>query len=241
MAQLFAEEAPLAENRTRRNFVFMGYPFAPPLPRDDYAKVVAELQQELPIRFWYFLDEITTAELMRKIWRAILRAELCVFDVSGGNSNVAFELGLAVAANKRCLTLLKKGEPNPLGTADLGYAERLEYTSAATLKDSLRNFMLKQSSPARLLRDLSNSMSAEMALGQPDLLARLTTLLRAVFNSKRIKRPTAREIMGNNDALAGSALVALRANGVLTTEGATRGARWVFTSDWVYHDHEVMG
>ena len=61
---------------------------------------------------------------MRKIWRAILRADLCIFDISNGNPNVAFELGLAAAVGKPCITLLKTGEHNPLGAADLGYSER---------------------------------------------------------------------------------------------------------------------
>src|SRR6266545_4571640 len=94
---LFADERDIPDNGTRANFVFMGYPFDPPLPRDDYGAVVLELQDELPIRFWYFLDEVTTDEMMRKIWRAVLRVYLAVFDTTGGNPNVAFELGLAVA------------------------------------------------------------------------------------------------------------------------------------------------
>lgn len=67
MTQLFEDERRFPDNATRQNFVFMGYPYDPPLPADDYRSVVAELQTELPVRFWYFLDEITTAEMMRKI------------------------------------------------------------------------------------------------------------------------------------------------------------------------------
>ena len=47
----------------------------------DYNAVVKELQDEYPLRLWYFLDEVTTNELMRKIWRAILRSDLCIFDI----------------------------------------------------------------------------------------------------------------------------------------------------------------
>jgi nucleoside 2-deoxyribosyltransferase len=97
MASFFEAEKDVPENRRRQNFVFMAYPFTPALPAADYRAAVRALQSELPVRFWYFLDETTTAELMRKIWRAILRADLAVFDISDGNPNVAFELGLAVA------------------------------------------------------------------------------------------------------------------------------------------------
>jgi hypothetical protein len=73
---MFEDERNFPDNATRVNFVFMGYPFNPPLPPDDYSGVVSELQDELPVRFWYFLDEVTTEEMMRKIWRAILRSDL---------------------------------------------------------------------------------------------------------------------------------------------------------------------
>ena len=121
MAQMFEDEKKYPDNAKRENFVFLGYPYTPPLAQDDYRSAMKELENELPIRLWYFLDEITTQELMRKIWRAILRADLCFFDISNGNPNVSFELGMAVAITKPCITLLKTGEPNPLGGADMSY------------------------------------------------------------------------------------------------------------------------
>lgn len=109
VAQLFKEEKGFPDNAPRTNFVFLAYPYAPPLALDDYRALTRELEQELPLRLWYFLDEITTDELMRKVWRAILRCDLSVFDISRGNPNVAFELGLAVAAERPCITVLKAG------------------------------------------------------------------------------------------------------------------------------------
>jgi hypothetical protein len=74
MAQFFEEEKNYPDNARRTNFVFFAYPFTPPIPQEDYNAVVKELQSEYPLRLWYFLDEVTTQELMRKIWRAILSA-----------------------------------------------------------------------------------------------------------------------------------------------------------------------
>jgi len=62
MAQLFEDEKKYPDNRTRDNFIFLGYPYQPALPRDDYQRVIRDLQGELPVRLWYFLDEITTTE-----------------------------------------------------------------------------------------------------------------------------------------------------------------------------------
>lgn len=61
MAQLFEEEKKYRDNAPRTNFVFMAYPFAPPISQDDYNAVVKELQIEFPLRLWYFLDEAVAA------------------------------------------------------------------------------------------------------------------------------------------------------------------------------------
>lgn len=241
MAQMFKDEAGYPDNNPRQNFVFLGYPFNPPLAGDDYAAVVRELQQELPIRLWYFLDEITTDEMMRKIWRAILRSDLAIFDISGGNPNVAFELGLAVGRDKRCMTVLKAGEPNPLGSADLGYSERMEYSSAETLKARLRDLLTARSGALRLIDDVSYSITgADPTVTQEVVKERLRLLVTRLFNSKSVTKATATSLM-KSEGLATSAIAILRAKDVLQIEGAKRGARYVFTSSWVYHDHEVAG
>jgi hypothetical protein len=144
--------------------------------------------------------------MMRKIWRAILRADLAIFDISGGNPNVAFELGLAVSENKKCMTILKTGEANPLGSADLGYAERAEYSSAATLKDKLGDVVRSQLSGLRLLNSLSyDLLPAAADTDRPDLEKRLGELLLKVFENKQIQKRQATQILGG-DALATAAL-----------------------------------
>ncbi|HWY85752.1 MAG TPA: hypothetical protein VNX28_03455 [Gemmataceae bacterium] len=239
MAQLFQEEKNCAENNTRANLVFFAYPFTPPIPQEDYKAVLKELQDELALRLWYFLDEVTTQELMRKIWRAILQADLCIFDISGGNPNVALELGLAAAIGKSCITLLKNGAANPLGSADLGYSERVEYTSRENLKDKLKGLLTSKSSALRKLRDLGYAIQQDafnLTREQDEL--KLAKLVKHVFSHKRITKPDARKICGN-DKTATSSLSALREAGIMRVDGAKKGAKWVFTDQWVHHDHAV--
>ncbi|HUG00633.1 MAG TPA: hypothetical protein VML95_02085 [Longimicrobiales bacterium] len=241
MAQLFEDERKYPDNKARQNFVFLGYPYSPAIPADDYKAVVNELQDELPVRLWYFLDEVTTAEMMRKIWRAILRCDLAILDVSGGNPNVAFELGLAVAQTKRCITLLKTGEPNPLGAADLGYAERVEYSSAATLRERIRAFLLARSSALTLAYDVSYQLhDANLVQTRDQLEQQIRRVLHKVFEAKRITKTGATTILGDA-GLATTVLNKLREHDVLQVEGQKRGARWVFTDQWVHKDHEVAG
>jgi hypothetical protein len=174
---------------------------------------------------------------MRKIWRAILRADLCIFDITKGNPNVAFELGLAAAAGKRCITLLKTGEPNPLGTADLGYSERVEYSSRATLKAKLKQLLVTQSSALRDFYKLSYAILGNMLdVPREEHEQKLLELVTHVFLHKKIARTRARAIWGD-DKRAGKALDTLRNANVLQVQGQA----WVFTDRWVHHDHEVVG
>jgi hypothetical protein len=242
MAQFFEDEKKYPDNARRQNFVFFAYPFTPPIPQDDYNTVVKELQSELSLRLWYFLDEVTTQELMRKIWRAILRADLCLFDTTGGNPNVAFELGLAVAVGRPCITLVKQGGVNPLGSADLGYSERAEYTSRETLKAKLKQLLTAKPSAFRLLKSTSYAMQKgafDVAREQDEQA--LKEIVAHVFEHKKITKPHARTIVDDDDKRATLALNALREAGVLRVEGEKRGAAWVFTDTWVHLDHEVVG
>lgn len=240
MAQLYQAERTRPDNATRQNFVFMAYPFAPPIPRNDYDSVVKELQDEFPIRLWYFLDEVTTQELMRKIWRGILRADLCLFDISNGNPNVAFELGLAAATNKPCITLLKTGASNPLGAADLAYSERAEYTSRETLKAKLKQLLVSRSSALRLFKEISYALQPDtFDISREEDELRLIKLVKHIFLHKRISKANAGTILGDI-ARATLALNLLRDEGVLKVEGGRKFAKWVFADAWVHHDHEVV-
>src|SRR5438094_546788 len=64
--------------------------------------------------------------------------------------------------------------------------------------------------------------------------------MKHVFQHKKITKLTARRIVGDDNRTI-RALHVLRDGNVLRTEGAKRGATWVFTDKWVYHDHEVVG
>jgi len=241
MAQLFEDEKKYPDNQRRTNFVFFAYPFTPPIPQEDYNAVVRELQSEYPLRLWYFLDEVTTQELMRKIWRAILRSDLCIVDITKGNPNVAFELGLAAAIGKPCITLLKTGEENPLGGADLGYSERAEYSSRETLKAKLKQLLIAKSSALRLFNTISYAIQTDAYnITREQEEQKLIELVKHVFLYKKITKPKARAIVGD-DRRATIALNSLRSENVLRVEGAKKGAAWVLTESWVHHDHEVVG
>ncbi|HWG44988.1 MAG TPA: hypothetical protein VN688_19620 [Gemmataceae bacterium] len=152
---------------------------------------------------------------------------------------MAFELGLAAAVGKPCITLLKAGEQNPLGAADLGYSELAEYTSRDTLKTKLKQLLRAKSSPLRLFYDISYQMQHDaFNVTREQVEQDLSEIVKHVFQHKKIARPKAREIIGD-DKRATNVLNALRNGNVL--RWVKKGATWVFTDKWVYHDHEVVG
>jgi hypothetical protein len=242
MAQMFKDEKAYPDNEARKNFVFLAYPYSPPIALEDYRAVTKQIEDELPVRLWFFLDELTTNELMRKVWRAILRSNVGVFDISGGNPNVALELGLALGIDKSCISLLHTGNDNPLGRADLGYSERIEYSSAATLKQGLLRVLRSKCQGLRDINTLSYELISDaFPFGRDELEKRLLQTVNLVFKKRKTTRDEVRKIFDNNDSLAGTVLNGLRAKGVLTPEGARRHAKWVFGPLWVVHDHEVSG
>jgi hypothetical protein len=179
---------------------------------------------------------------MRKVWRAILRSDLAVFDISGGNPNVAFELGLAVAAYRPCVSLLKTGQDNPLGQADLGYSERAEYSSRETLKAVLRKILRRKSSAMRLANTVSYELiNDSFPFDRAELETRLVAVMNIVFRNKKTTRAGVRRVSDGDDYLTGLVLSSLRQHGVVQPEGARRHAKWVFGPSWVHHDHEVTG
>jgi nucleoside 2-deoxyribosyltransferase len=239
MAQMYAEEkrkqsSGTPSNAPKKNLVFFAYPYAPRLPRADYDQVVKNLEASLPVRIWYFDNEVEE-EMMRKIWRAILRCSLAIFDISDGNPNVAVELGLALAEGKPSLTLLMRGADNPLGRADLGYSERVEYSSAAELETQLRRLLSQHCAAIKVIAEIAETVAARNNVAtEAQIESRLLKLLNEVFKKKRITMVVARELM-EDDGLGTAAIKALKARHVLDQAGAARGrgAHYVFSEEWV--------
>jgi hypothetical protein len=238
MAQLFNEEKVNAENKKRNNFVFLAYPFNPPIDKCAYNKVVKAIEDKYPIRMWYFADEVTTNELMRKVWRAILRADLAIFDVSGGNANVALELGLALASEKNCLSILRSGSDNPLGRADLSYAERVEYDSLDQFCQRLEYIVTNHTACGRLITQVSDQLYHDSGFSKEQVFDKIRTILHRIFDRKFIKKVDAGPLI-DSAPLANSIIDALRINGVITLDGGRKGSKWKFTDSYITKDFMV--
>jgi hypothetical protein len=238
MAQLFLEEKGNPDNKKRNNFVFLAYPFIPPLEKVGYNEAVKSIEAKWPIRMWYFSDEVTTDELMRKVWRSILRADLAIFDVTGGNANVALELGLALASEKSCLSILKTGGDNPLGRADLSYAERVEYDSLPLFRENLEEIIIKYTSCGKLISQMADQLYHDSGLSREQMLERIRVVIQRIFERKFIKKSDAVTLLGGQD-LATRIINTLRENDVIVREGGKKASKWKFTDGYVNKDFMV--
>jgi hypothetical protein len=150
-------------------------------------------------------------------------------------------LGAAVAINRPCISLLKSGEANPLGGADLSYAERAEYTSAITLKEKLRTLLMNKTTAFRKIKEASyNIYDSAQNVTHDQLQTKICAVLIKIYKEKKITKKQAETIFEDR-WYADRALSKLREMDILQMEGTRRGAKWVFSENWVYHDHEVAG
>lgn len=148
---------------------------------------------------------------------------------------------MAVAIGKPCITLLKTGEPNPLGSADLGYSERSEYSSKATLKDVIRRLLIAKSSALRALDQLSYSLQSDhFKYDREELAKRLLTVANHVYRNKSITKAGVSKIVGGKKE-GGIVVNGLREAAILKMEGQRKAAKYIFGDAWVTHDHEVVG
>lgn len=95
-------------------------------------------------------DEITEpGAIVQQIWTGIRAAKVCVADLTGQNSNVMYELGLAHALHKPVVSLVQSMDDVPFdlkhlrqvvyGTQSVGWDEQLRMQLVAMLLGTLAN------------------------------------------------------------------------------------------------------
>ena len=87
--------APVAPVRPlRKRQVFIAYPYGS-INRKDYRGVFTQLGRAYDVNFVYADEKLTNRQIAEKIRRQIEGSDFSLFDISGWNANVAFELGIA--------------------------------------------------------------------------------------------------------------------------------------------------
>jgi hypothetical protein len=81
-------------------------------------------------------DVATGARLLNGILRNLLSAELVVADITGGNPNVLYELGIRHATNLPCIIMIHRGERPPF---DLTVTRYISYDFSIQAAEQARN------------------------------------------------------------------------------------------------------
>src|SRR5262245_37646719 len=122
--------------------IFVACPYSP-LPLSNYkttfkaVELSMERRHAYPVKF-HFSDEVITSDnILNKIEAAIKDSQACFFDITGLNTNVCIEFGLARGMGKDCRLLYKTAAglfgPKPALSeaqlpADLRGQDRLSYS-----------------------------------------------------------------------------------------------------------------
>jgi hypothetical protein len=115
------------------------------------------------------------------------------------------------------------------------------FLAVAALKDRLRAVLTTKGTAVRQIRDVAYHIYAgNKQVTHEQLQQHTLNVLKTVYLEKRINKQRAVQIFGERE-YADVAMNYLRQLDIIKVEGSRRGAVYVFSDHWVYHDHEVVG
>ena len=121
----------------KRNQVFVGMPFSTDFFNAYEFGIKIALENNLNKIVYRADNNIESKDIMCKICYEMQSSETLIFDVSGSNPNVMFELGLSYGLGKE--TILLK-DLNTKIISDLSNVEYIEYRHAKDIQDKLYQY-----------------------------------------------------------------------------------------------------
>ena len=157
-----------APRRTRQ--VFVAYPYGM-FDRADYRGVFTALGRLHDVKFIFADERITNLQVVEKIRLNIRLSDFALFDVSGWNANVAFELGMAYEMSGVdwyiCFNPDKNGRAEV--PSNIRGLDRIEWRGFAELREKIA-LLMEQWYPPAVGETLDNFVE--------DLKTRLAALAR---------------------------------------------------------------
>lgn len=180
-------------------------------PLDDYKKTFQAVAKSYGVEFKLADEQITNQHVLQKITNYIRDHEICLFDITGWNPNVALKLGIAVGLGRRYFILLNyKIDQNKDVPSDIKGIDRIQYSSNSELEAKLI-FLVKQ----ELSQRSDRSDSAFEALKNQ--------VLEALQTSPGLGLTKLSEIIREDKSLVQSTVRVLIQNGELQTSGQRKG------------------
>ena len=200
--------------RTRQ--VFVAYPYGM-FDRADYRGVFTGLGRAYDVRFIFADERITNLQVVEKIRGDIRRSDFALFDVSGWNANVAFELGMAYEMSGVdwyiCFNPDKNGRAEV--PSNIRGLDRIEYRGFAELRDKLIPLMEQWYPPDA--RETPDEFAEKMK-------AKIIALLRAHPDGLPIREIARRAQI--NQEMASVAVRQLKEGGKVNQAGKSSAARY---------------
>ncbi len=140
-----------SESSQFKGDIFMIMPFADAF-KGIYTDVIRPLVKELGLSITRG-DEFTSANgvIMEEVWSALNNCQFVIAEITGGNDNVFYELGIAHTLNKPAILITQATAPEKV-PFDIRHLRYIQYentvSGGAKLRDDLK------ASIARLLSDL---------------------------------------------------------------------------------------
>ena len=200
--------------RTRQ--VFVAYPYGL-FDRADYRGVFTALGRAYGVKFIFADERITNLQVVEKIRNQMQVSDFCLFDVSGWNANVAFELGMAYELRNVdwyiCFNPDKNGRAEV--PSNIRGLDRLEYRGFSELRDKIAVLLERwyPTDEGESLEDFAEQMKARIVgllRRHPDGLA-----IGKIAKGARI-----------NQEMAGVAVRQLKADGKLSQHGRAFAATY---------------
>lgn len=197
--------------------VFVAYPYA--LPKDDYRRPFSEVGAAFNVQFTFADEKISDLHILDKIKDHILDSAFGIYDISGWNSNVALELGLALGIPRRAFIAFDPSKtPLKEVPSDLRGMDRLQYGSYSELGTQLER-LIAQELPLPRTHDAENQL---------DILRE--TILGLVTVDDGLKVGDIAKALGISTELAKVVVRPLVEQGQLRIVGATRAAKYLLAT-----------
>lgn len=121
--------------------IFIAYPYRQ-YPLAEYRAVFGSLEKLFDVKFTFADDRITDLHILRKIEDFIKASHFSVFDITGWNSNVALELGLALGMDKKRFIAINPDVGSRTGVpSDIGGIDRIQFQSLGELRQELHKLL----------------------------------------------------------------------------------------------------
>jgi len=201
---------------------FVGCPYGKRFKFTAFRKTL----ENLPIAWYYADTSLHTRHLLEILTTYVKAVDLCIFDLSLWNPNVALELGLAEGMGKEYYILVNKNQSKDV-PSDLKGMQRIDYGSPKGFKEdslfvSIARYLVKdQTHPRRIWEKLSSP--------NRDKKFYLALMILAHFrDNQRLKESEIRRLSRGlylQKKVQNEVLDVLEDRGIISARGSSLGAK----------------